>query len=78
MNCLEYALLFWQANPYYQIWYNGDHCINSSHPIESRDTTMPYRPLTWWPKQDIKRQFGFLGKEVMKMVDAYYDTAKTL
>ena len=28
MNCLQYALKFWEQNPKYRIWYNSDHCIN--------------------------------------------------
>lgn len=28
LNCLQYALKFWEANSDYRIWYNSDHCIN--------------------------------------------------
>ncbi len=28
LNCLSYALQFWNKNPDYKIWYNSDHCIN--------------------------------------------------
>lgn len=28
MNCLSYALRFWNLHPEYKIWYNSDHCIN--------------------------------------------------
>lgn len=28
INCLSYALRFWDKNPDYRIWYNSDHCIN--------------------------------------------------
>jgi hypothetical protein len=28
MNCLQYALEFWDKNPDYRLWYNSDHVIN--------------------------------------------------
>jgi hypothetical protein len=28
MNCLQYALEFWEKNPKYRLWYNSDHVIN--------------------------------------------------
>lgn len=28
INCLEYALLFWNKEPEYRIHYNSSHCIN--------------------------------------------------
>jgi len=28
MNCLAFALRFWEKNPEYKIWYNSSHCIN--------------------------------------------------
>lgn len=28
MNCLEYALTFWEKNPDYRIHYNSNHAIN--------------------------------------------------
>jgi hypothetical protein len=28
MNCLQYALKFWEKNPTYRIWYDSNHCIN--------------------------------------------------
>lgn len=34
MNCLEYALSFWKANPDYIILYNSDHVINVPQGIE--------------------------------------------
>jgi len=33
MNCLEYALLFWEKHPEYKIYYNSDHCVNAYEPI---------------------------------------------
>jgi hypothetical protein len=28
INCLSYALRFWNEHPDYKIWYNSGHCIN--------------------------------------------------
>jgi hypothetical protein len=28
MNCLQYALKFWNEHPDYRIHYNSEHCIN--------------------------------------------------
>ncbi len=28
INCLSYALRFWEQNKKYKIWYNSGHCIN--------------------------------------------------
>ena len=28
INCLEYALFFWEEQPKYRIYYNSDHVIN--------------------------------------------------
>ena len=28
INCLSYALRFWEENPKYKIYYNSDHVIN--------------------------------------------------
>lgn len=28
INCLSYALRFWNTNKKYRIYYNSDHCIN--------------------------------------------------
>lgn len=28
INCLSYALRFWNTNKYYKILYNSDHVIN--------------------------------------------------
>lgn len=28
MNCLVYALRFWEKHPEYKLWYNSDHVIN--------------------------------------------------
>lgn len=28
MNCLIYALRFWDKHPEYKLWYNSDHVIN--------------------------------------------------
>lgn len=28
MNCLSFALMFWEKDNDYRIWYNSCHCIN--------------------------------------------------
>ena len=33
MNCLEYALNFWNDNKDYKLYYNSNHVINSDVPI---------------------------------------------
>lgn len=33
MNCLQYALSFWDKNNKYRIYYNGDHVINLTEPL---------------------------------------------
>lgn len=33
INCLSYALRFWDKHPKYKIYYNSDHCINSDREL---------------------------------------------
>lgn len=33
MNCLSYALRFWDKMPQYKMYYNSDHVINAKSPI---------------------------------------------
>lgn len=28
INCLSYALRFWNLHPEYRLYYNSDHCVN--------------------------------------------------
>lgn len=37
MNCLSYALRFWDKNPTYNLYYNSNHIINSSEHISGSD-----------------------------------------
>lgn len=34
INCLAYALRFWELNPSYKLHYNSDHVVNSKINLE--------------------------------------------
>jgi hypothetical protein len=74
INCLSYALRFWNENPRWIIWFNGDHAINSDHSIKSDPKEkMPFKPLDCWSIKDIERMFGPLITESdMKLLHDYY------
>jgi hypothetical protein len=43
INCLAYALRFWEKCPHYRIFYNGDHMIN----VPSSDGNLKFGHDTW-------------------------------
>lgn len=51
MNCLQFALLFWDKNPNYLIFYNGDHVINLTEPIGN------YIPIESYGYEHIRESF---------------------
>lgn len=56
MNCLQYALSFWDKNNKYRIYYNGDHVINLTEPLGD------YIPLEDTDR-DLNRNGVFDGNE---------------
>jgi hypothetical protein len=34
-NCLAYALRFWERDPRYRLYYDGNHVINSAYELHS-------------------------------------------
>lgn len=45
MNCLSYALKFWNINNDYKIWYNSDHCINLPNDIINPFPNKEFLPI---------------------------------
>ena len=51
MNCLQYALYFWDKNRKYRIFYDGDHVLNMTEPAGK------FIPLEDYGKDHILRSF---------------------
>ena len=71
INCLEYALKFWNENKNYKIHYNSDHCINVP-----TDVKVP----TFLPIEDFGHSYfekwytqGLITKDGKKLLDKYFD-----
>lgn len=68
MNCLEYALKFWDKNPSYRIYYNSDHCINLP---ESTTISNDFLPIEEYGIEYFKGAFD-LTEEYSKLLEKYF------
>lgn len=64
MNCLEYALEFWQKEPEYRIYYNSDHVINLP---KGTDVT-GFLPLEQFGFEHISNSFTLSGKATEQLI----------
>lgn len=62
MNCLSYALQFWNKNPKYKIYYNHDHCINSNTALNH-----PWLEINEYGLNYFKKSFSDLLNEQDKI-----------
>lgn len=69
MNCLSYALEFWNNNPAYKIYYNNDHAINSDDVISGNG----FIPLAEYGLEMIKKSFSgqLLAGEIV-LLEKYF------
>ena len=79
MNCLAYALEFWDNHPEYQIFYDGDHAVNlevklALPEMELLPKMIGMRPITEWKYDFIAKSFnGLLTKPQEKLLRKYYN-----
>jgi hypothetical protein len=45
MNCLGYALRFWEKNPEYRLYYNSSHVINLDYYGTGADHYINFLPV---------------------------------
>ena len=66
MNCMNYALDFWQKNPNYLIYYNSDHAINL--PIDTK-ISKNFLPLESFGYEHVLKSFELSenSKEILKL-----------
>jgi hypothetical protein len=69
LNCLSYALRFWNLHPKYKIYYNGDHVINSDEPM-----TTPFLPIGDFGYHHMLKSFVSVltGEDVM-LLNKYFN-----
>ena len=44
INCLAYALRFWEHNPQYKLYYNSDHVVNLNYYGQNADYYIGFLP----------------------------------
>lgn len=73
MNCLQYALRFWEINNKYKIYYNGDHAVNSDEKIEGNN----YALLSKYTLNDVLAEFKDLTPEDIEILKRYFTNENT-
>jgi len=69
MNCLAYALRFWDKHPHYKIYYNSDHAVNSMNQIGGG-----YLPAEDYGYAYFNRAFnGLLSKDEQILLKKYFN-----
>jgi len=76
MNCLSYALRFWNKNPLYRIYYNSDHCINIPSSVVNPFPSKEFLPIEEfgydyflsWYKQEL------IGVIDLILLDKYFNS----
>lgn len=68
MNCLQYALKYWEKNPDCIILYNSDHVIN----VPPRTVVKGFLPLALFGEEHITISFG-LSKYYIQLLKRYLD-----
>ena len=70
INCLSYALRFWNDSPHYRIWYNSDHAINL--PLGSSATG--FLPVEDFGLEYFKSAFnGLLSDSDLGLLNKYFE-----
>ena len=66
MNCMEYALEFWQKEPNYLIYYNSDHAINLPKDTKISENFLPLKSFGY---EHILKSFELSenSKEILKL-----------
>ena len=66
MNCMDYALEFWQKEPNYIIYYNSDHAINLP---KNTEISKNFLPLKSFGYEHILKSFDLSekSKEILKL-----------
>jgi len=66
MNCLDYALAFWNKHPEYIVYYNADHCVN----LPRGTDVQGFCPLEFYGYNHMNNTFKDVlseeGKELLK------------
>lgn len=68
MNCLQYALNFWNRNKNYIILYNSDHVIN----VPPRTVVEGFLPLALFGEEHLIKSFK-LTKNYKRLLSLYFD-----
>lgn len=70
INCLAYALQYWDKYPNYKLYYNSDHVINSKYPIDNGD----YLPAIEYGYNYFKGAFkGLLNRKEQALLKKYFE-----
>lgn len=70
MNCLAYALRFWEHNPEYVLFYNSGHVINIPKGTQISD----FLPVEEYGYNYFKGSFaGLLDEYEWGLLDNYFD-----
>lgn len=48
INCLAYALRFWEQNPTYRLYYNSNHVINLDFYFKNADFYIGFLPAEYF------------------------------
>jgi len=66
MNCLAYALRFWENNPHYKLYYNSDHVINLPN---NTDDTILSIATNYLPAEGFG--YGYFSSSFAGLLDSY-------
>lgn len=74
INCLEYALQYWEKNPKYKLWYNSDHVINiPENTTAAFGGINKYRPIEDFGFVYVVNAFD-LSDRGIKLLKRYFQT----
>ncbi len=68
MNCMQYALKYWEKNPDCIILYNSDHVIN----VPARTVVKGFLPLALFGDEHLIQSFK-LTKNYRRLLALYLD-----
>ena len=74
MNCLQYALEFWDKVPRYRLFYNSEHVINLP-PNSSAEGFLPITEFGYVYFSDWYRQ-GLIDDNALKLLIKYFATSQ--
>lgn len=74
MNCLAYALRFWEKNPKYKLYYNSDHVINLNYYLKNADFYIGFLPAEEFGYNYFSKSFdGLLDEYEDKLLKKYFN-----